>query len=460
VASGRTSLPRILEGIKRGQGALPENTLDEIWKTLKEKQIIILRLMAEMVRPETEDRISEYVRVRHINYAQFSKHKGILIALNLIVVKPVPSQPDRLELHPLIRQYIRAKFPQAEQEKYIATILVVIDRMIGQFISVLKVNRGAWSFDMIEHWTQKAELSIKKRDFKSATKTLNDIGPQLLIYGLPEVLVRVSRQLFDAIDWAKEFQGGSGPIDSALKRYVGCLTQLGERQEVEALLKKYEASIPGKGAQFVNLCDMRCYFHWYSEEYRKAIDWGEEGVALKESTSADIASDCAHNLALAQRDFGELEKALKYFSKNIEVSEAISPENLDSKQHASVYGNIGRCLQLGGEIENAMACLKKSAYLLEGQSPEPLRIVNQGYARSWIGEGFVQKGLFKEAYLFMKSASHKWEIVSPPRASRQQQKITELLAKFQELLQHLTILDAEEVEHECRRWIFGKAMRT
>jgi len=458
VANDRISLPKILAAIRRGQGALPENTLDEIWKTLKDKQITILRTMAEMVRPETEERIAEFVRGRNIHYAQYFRHKGILIALNLIVVKPRQTEPDRFDLHPIIREYIKAKFPKSEQEKYITTIIVVLDRFIGQFKSALDTLTGSTTLEIMENWTQKVELSINKRDFKAAAETLGDIGGHLLSRGYPEVLIRVSRRLFDAIDWSKEFQG-TGPFDSVLGQFVRCLIQFGESDESERLLKRYQEVIPGKTSQFINLCDLRCYFHWYSKVFVKAIDWGEEGVALKETTKADVVFSSAHNLALARRDYGLVDEALKFFLGTTQLELITKPGVIDQKRDPSFYGNIGRCLHLLKNVADALTCYQKSAQLLENRGHAPLQKLNQGYARAWIAEALEEQGLSKEAYFFWRAAIRKWEKISPPRAAESKSKLIVLESKLGAELPTLAGISEEGIETECTRWIFDKPMR-
>ena len=44
----------LLKQIGSGQGLLPDNTLNSIWDTLREREQSVLRSMAETVKPETE----------------------------------------------------------------------------------------------------------------------------------------------------------------------------------------------------------------------------------------------------------------------------------------------------------------------------------------------------------------------------------------------------------------------
>src|SRR6266850_3573837 len=96
----------------------------------------------------------------------------------------------------------------------------------------------------------------------------------------------------------------------------GQLSHLGRYAEADELADRYEEVIIGKGARFIHLCQIRCYSYWLRGDFNKAKEWGRRGVELKQSANVDVPFDCSHNLALAQRDSGEIEPALKFFLKD------------------------------------------------------------------------------------------------------------------------------------------------
>lgn len=80
-------------------GHLPENTLNSIWSTLAEREQLVLRVLAEAVKPTTKFEIGEYLTGR-LNFNKTSKALGSLKAQNLIVVKKLQHGETVLELHP------------------------------------------------------------------------------------------------------------------------------------------------------------------------------------------------------------------------------------------------------------------------------------------------------------------------------------------------------------------------
>jgi tetratricopeptide (TPR) repeat protein len=469
VSGGRTTLFHVLSAIKRGKQDAPSRPgdsisetlkfhqkviLDPIWETLKEKQKTILRTMAELVKPETEDLLGEFLGPR-MHWAQFAKHTRTLIGLNLIVVKPRAHDTDLLDLHPLVREYIRNRFERAAQDPYVRSIIIVLDQFISRLTGTLKQT---CSFDVLEYWTQKIELSINRADYSVAIRTLSEVTSQLVSHGWPEEFVRVSRKLFEAIDWSREFQEVS-EVDSILHQFITVLIQFGERVEAERYLDRYETVIPGKTGQFINLCNLRCYLYWYAEAYESAIEWGERGEALKIQSKADVKFSCAHNLALARRDSGLYQEALSYFLGSQPIEKVLDPASIDSAMYPSFYGNIGRCLQFQGKLAEALICYRKSALRFDQIPPEPHRRLNQGYARLWIGETFLAQRQFKEAGVFLRAAALIWENISPPRSRIAEAGFAGLLADCPDIHQTISRLSGEQLENECKRWIAGKEMQ-
>jgi hypothetical protein len=96
------------------------------------------------------------------------------------------------------------------------------------------------------------------------------------------------------------------------------------------------------------------------------------------SSGVDTSFSTAHHLALAQRDSGAIDPALKFFLKGLTIDELVDPARLDFDLGGTFYGNIGRCLHLMGQVEPAIACYRKSARLIEEEDKLP-SIENQAY---------------------------------------------------------------------------------
>ena len=156
--------------------------------------------------------------------------------------------------------------------------------------------------------------------------------------------------------------------------------------------------------------------------YDIAVQWGQEGEDLRATSHVDTAFSAAHNLALAQRDSGAVDKALAYFLQGAFIDEVIDPSSVDLDRGAPFYGNIGRCLHLMGQIDPALAVYKKSARLIQTQYGDA-HTENQAYIRQWIGELLFRRGESDLALNFLEAAYFKWLIVSPPKADKIVRKI-------------------------------------
>jgi hypothetical protein len=108
--------------------------------------------------------------------------------------------------------------------------------------------------------------------------------------------------------------------------------------------------------------------HWVNGDYMTAIKWGTEGTELKNNSGADTQFDSGYHLALARRDAGIIDPALKFFLKDRKLMEVIADGSADKAFGGTSYGNVGRCLHLMGQIEPALACYRKSAELIESST--------------------------------------------------------------------------------------------
>lgn len=443
-----TDLTSLVKEIQSGRGLLPENTLNSIWSTLGDREHMVLRAIAETVRPETEDEISEYLR-HVITYSKTLKAINKVRALNLVVVKRRPNAPDLMELHPLVRQFVRRKFTATERVSFIAAIIKVYKRFIGNNKSQISERP---SLSLLQHWTQNAELDIAARNFRDAFLTLWEVSDAFWATAYAREFCRVARLLLKEANWVVDYPKFKG-FESVFLIHMENLGYLGEYSEAEALLDRYERTVESKDVRYINYCDMRCHLAWVRGDFTLAIQWGRKGKKLKDDTQVDTQYDISHTLALAERDGGEPEIALKTFLKDQTLSEVTNPEELDETRGGPHYGNIGRCLHFMGQIDNALICYQKSALLLEQQSSkEPA--MNQGYIRTWIGELLVARQQFRLAEIFFRAAHLKWENVSPPKA----RKAMQLARQTRTRISNPSEVEDVGIESICRDWIAGRAV--
>jgi tetratricopeptide (TPR) repeat protein len=447
--SSAASFGSLVERIRSGGDNLPQNTLNSIWATLNERQQSVLRSMAETVRPETENEIGRYVQSK-MNYHKAIRSLNVLRALNLVVVKRTPSGHDVLELHPLVRQFIRQKFSRPERSSFIEEIIKVYIRFIGDHKFQLEERPPLTT---LQYWTQTAELDVAAGRIGEAFTTLSEVAQAFSISAYSREFSRVARLLLASSDWVSEHSKHPG-FDEIFRYHVVNLENLGESAEVDRLLEMFEMTVLDRDARYIHYCEMKCHCKWIRGQFADAVKWGKLGQALKTSSNVDTHFDVAHSLALAERDAGQPELALPVFLEGRTLAEVIDPEELDEQKNGSHYGNVGRCLHFMGQIDPALACYQKSALLIE-KDPQHEHVINQGYIRRWIGEVLIARNQFKLADAFLEAARLKWEQVSPPRAVQvallRQQIEDQIPSSVEKFV-------SNDVERLFQDWISGRYM--
>ena len=432
-----------LDLIKQGGATLPETTRT-IWRTLNKQQRDVLRTMAELDRPEPWNHLLSMLP--GVNANRVDRALRFLKNVHLIEMRTQTGGDPLVGLHPIIREFVRTSFPKQEREQYIGKILDFLDRMIGRYRGILSQDP---SYDAMEYWIRKAEYQITFGHYDRAIDTIVEISRPLANRGYAEDMIRLTLRLLSECDWT-EACTSYRQFDGVFER---CLTQMIQMEHDEALglLKKYERAISHRSAQFILLCDLQCYSHWYVEKYDEAIRWGEEGEKLRDRTRVDTTFSTSHNLALARRDSGNIEEALESFLQGEALERVTAPRVLVEGRHASFYGNIGRCLFLQGRTEEALPCYVKSAQLLENEDDHGARL-SKGYIRLWIGELLVELERFELAAASYRAAVCMWTDVSPPRANSAARKLDGLVNKHRDLESYR---DADDwtTEGMFGRWI-------
>ena len=412
VLTNQADIHQFTARIRSGKDAgLPHVTLQEIWRTLKPKHQKLLRYLAETVRPETESNLEQFVS-QELKHNQFAKCLRQLRALDLVVVKSPTSGPDTMELHPLVREFVRRQFSVSERSQYITAIVVSLERLIVKFRPVLATEV---SYSVLQNWTAKAELLVNGGQYLQALAVLEEAKRPLLRNGYAEEFVRLATALFGVLEWNEALITDSKTYDDVYMDFVETLTQLGRFEDSDNYIKKFEETVSGATARHVAVCDMRTYLYWTQRNYDLAKEWGKRGVEFKTKSQLDTRHDCAHNLALARRDSGEIDEALKHFLHGLTLDVVLNKKEIISSRGGSYYGNIGRCLYFKGDFESAQLCLIKSALLLEKER-NAIVLPNQGYAGLWLGQSLEKRRDFRMAYVCYMRAAIKWKMISPPRA--------------------------------------------
>lgn len=432
-----------LEEIRQGGAKLPETTRT-IWRMLNDQQREVLRTMAELDRPESQNRLLDLLP--GLNANRVNRALKALQSFHLIETRTQPGRKQLLGLHPIIREFIRTSFPTTDRETYAVRVLGFLEKMIGSFKDLLWKDP---SYGILEHWIRKADLNISFGHYPEATSTIAEIAQPLINRGYTEELIRLTRRLLDECDWAEACSSYT-EFDTV---FDNCVTQMVEvgHFAIEQLLTDYERAIPGRSSQFILLCNLRCYASWFTKDFDSAIHWGELGERLKRVSSVDTRHSTVHNLALARRDKGLISQAIEGFLDGEYLDKVVGiGETIDVREH-HFYGNIGRCLFLEQKLDKSRVCYIKSARLLEASGANRNRL-NKGYIRWWFGELFVREGSFKLAALSYRAAVCMWMDSSPPRTIEVDAQLSALVADHPTLKIYLDMEDWR-VEGEFCRWL-------
>ena len=400
------------------------------WKDLDPKQKTILRYMAELVGTEDIEWIYECVKTSK-EFKTLSKFKQSffsLLALNLIVeTSGKYSNQKEYDLHPIVRNYVVSEFNgKRERKPYQDGILWVIDTYINNFGGKITI---ATPINELTYFVKKAEISIKKEDVEGSIKCLMQVADLLIRRGMPGDLFRVGEDIIELAEKNIEKIIDFDEFHSLNSMLGHSYVEYGRNKEAIAHIERYSRLIPRGTAQYVAVCSVACYIYWMLEEFQKAIEWGSEGVRLKVDEHIDTQYDCRHELALAQRDSGNVQVALEYFQNELEITTQVMGEDKFDNEYnvtkSSRLGNIGRCLQFQNNTDEALRYFIASALLLERQT-NTTSIMNQGYAALWIGEVLEQKKEYKLAYLAYRKSEIIWSKRAPLRVNVPQNKAIRL----------------------------------
>lgn len=393
---------------------LSEKILNEVWSSLNDKQRNLLRGIAESVKPETI-LILKKIMESELNSNQFDRAFKVLKNLNLIEIKSSGDNADLVELHPLVKEFIISKFPANERSKFITLLVQYYDK----FIYVLKSRlNDDLTFPDFQNWMSKVELHINNEDYVSALSVLEEVSSPILTAGYIEEYLRVSEKLFSSIKFKIAIDNEYPYFHSLFFKLTTTLIQFGIFNKSEAFLEEYSKFIPGKGNHFLSYCSEKCYSFWFQEKYVEAIEIGEYGVHLLDESGVSDVSSLRHNLALAYRDSAKTENiklALNHFLRGEKLEDILNNIKIELGGH--FYGNVGKCLELLGDKENALTCYFISFDILVGERNSHA-IMNTGYAASWIFNLLKSSRERKNSLYFYNMALNSWEKTAPPRANK------------------------------------------
>lgn len=437
------SVETVIEGSRSHQGVeLPRHMLRSTWELLNGTQKNVLRTIAELERPEDLDALEE---ITSLTFNKLNKAITKLRSMSLLEMKITDGGSELIDLHPLVKQFVREEFPKKDRETFIGNVIKYLDRQLLPF----KVKSNEFhSSKVTELWIHKIDLLANGGGYELAIDNLSEVVGQLERAGMVEQIVRLGKKIFAHVSWLGAPENVKG-FNQVFAEFTKSIVELEGVEEADRWLLKYEANIPGKGAQYINFCNLQAYKYWYIEKYEDAIEWATKGVLLKTRSNVDTTFDCQHTLALAQRDSGLIKDAFKYFSEGL-TEDQIFKDYMSNKKEGEYYGNLGRCYHLEGTYEKALAAYHISANRLEESNTTKL---NQGYIRYWVALIMEQRGRREDSLMFHRAALDKWEKVAPSKAADGPQLEIDKLIEMYPELKHLSAIPIWRCENRYSQWM-------
>lgn len=387
---------------------LAEQMLKNVWLCLKDRDKIVLRTLAESVRAETKDDVLEIVKTE-LNYNKATKALRALHNLNLLITK---KDSDYIELHPLVKEFIRKNYQTSDRSKYITLLINYYDKLI----LVLKPKLSSdLSFEEFRSFTGKVELYVNKGDFQNAISTLLEIHTAISCAGYIEEFLRVAEFFFSSISWTQKQINSFSNFTQLLEQTIKDAAEFGKQSFVDSLLNRYEPLIENKSDPYIHLCSIRAYLDWFAGDVESALERCQQAKFLLQKANLSDTHDIAHTEALALRGtevVGNVKKAMKHFSRQYSLEELVDNKTTWDGAHGSVYGNTGKCLQLLGKKEDALNCYAK-AYYVTARDNNSNHLINLGYAAQWLSELLLEMEKFTESVYFHLHALSCWDKSSP-----------------------------------------------
>jgi len=193
VAKQKVTLQELIKRIESGTAPEAEDRiLSEIWNTLKQDHQIVLRMLAELPHPEPEERIASCLS-DSMHFDRLHKAVRALLSLNLLVAKPGDNGPDVLELHPLVRTFIRRRFPMDERVPMVNRVVGFFNMMMGR----ARARSGMENINGLSNWIAKTEICVENGRNKEALETLHEVTGSLTAQGFVEEFLRLATMVIN-----------------------------------------------------------------------------------------------------------------------------------------------------------------------------------------------------------------------------------------------------------------------
>lgn len=420
--------------------------LENLWDGLKEKERIILRTLSICNVSESEEDLSKIVE-RKINFNQYTKAIRALKHLNLIISK---ESEGYIELHPLVREFIKGKYDKREQESYISLYM----NYLNGFILLIKQRFGkVLPPDEIDLISKKIEVLINADKVDDSITELRLVCDSFFISGYCEEYLRLSSLTLDKVVWAHNkitvLQGFLDFIDSFFTHSV----EFGRNDLFDKYMDKFTQLFKTPDKKMILSKSALCHKNWINGNFIDAIRYGKSASDLIDHLGESDVWSGKHRYYLSLRDSqipANIHAAIKYFC-NDKTLEDMCSDKINESIQPSYYGNLGRCLFYLGQIESALHLYCKSFKILSSESQKYYEKHNIGYASKWIFEILKHQDDLQGSLYFLLYTRNVWRDDFPNEANKIEQQIHNISDSV--AMQSIISLESWQIEKYCKDWV-------
>ncbi|MEE4078624.1 SIR2 family protein [Pseudomonas viridiflava] len=420
-----------------------EKILENVWTSLKEREKVLLRTLSISNISETEEDLSKII-AKKINYNQYSKALKSLKSLNLIVTKGA----DHLELHPLVREFIKSNYGKEDQETYISLYVGYLDG----FIILLKNKFGmVLGHDDLIKIIKKIEVLINSNKIQDAVNELRLTGDSFQISGYCEDYLRLTDQLLNKNIWSSTKTSAIHGFLDFLEVAFTRMADFGSFEMFDHHIGKFLTIFTEPDAKMILAKSALCHRYWVEENYAEAIKQGKSASDLIEILDELDTRNGKHRYNLALRDSKcekHIQEALNFFceGKSIEyLSTIVCDTNTSSK-----FGNIGRCLSYLNRNTEGLTFLAKS-YSALNTDDTFFNKHNLGYASKWIAEVVDSTDNHQDSLYFYINARNLWKNDMPIEANKLELIIENAATNLSK--QSIVSLESWQITKYCDEWV-------
>ncbi len=420
--------------------------LEDVWGKLKDREKIILRTLSISSIAEKEDDLAKIVE-KKLNYNQFSKAMKSLRSFNLIVAK---EGDGYIELHPLVREFIKANYALEQQENFIALYVSYLDG----FLCLIKNKLGRiLDPDDIDLVIKKIEILINSDKYSDAANELRLTADSFRLSGYYEEFLRLCDLLLSKNIWSTKKISAIPGFHDLINDFFVSSANYGRNDLFDKHLESYLVVFPRADKNMILAKSALCYREWTNGNYTGAIKEGKSAADLISVLGCEDIWAGLHHYNLALRDSGEpdnIKKALKFFCGTKDLKFYLS-NVISDEISGTTYGNIGRCLLGLGHQNHALFLICKSYKSLKDCGISFNSSHNLGYAAKWIHEIVHSKQKQNESIYFILHAINIWENDIPEEANKLRLVFSKTPANA--VTQSIASLETWQISKYCDDWV-------